>query len=426
MQDDRCAALNQAISANQIAKAADCLGAAPDARSLIDQATCNRGMPALAAARSRGMVDLLIGHGATTEQVSRWWAPGFGAQEVLPEIATYLIELGAEISPHAAAAAGLEALLATLLDGDPALVSSPGGDGCHPLHFARTAEIAKLLVERGAELDARDEDHQSTPAQWRIKDSPEVTRFLLDRGAQADIFMAAACGDIGLAAKLIADDPSCTASRIGYNNGKFPGIGYQGRGGTIYQWTLGFNLSPHEVALKNNHRETYQLLFENTPPRHQLLVACTSAKRSLAESIAAEHPKLVDELDAEDQTLLAKFCWETNINIEAVRLMLELGFPTGVPEPNHGYTALHNAAWCGDPGLVRLLIDHGHPLDLRHPEYKATALGFAIHSCTQERRHPDGKFAQVVELLLAAGVPFDEGQYPCGDAGIDAVLMKYR
>lgn len=217
-------------------------------------------------------------------------------------------------------------------------------------------------------------------------------------------------------------DPSATQQRIGYNNGAFPGIGHQGRGGTIYQWTLGFNLSPHEVALKNGHQSLYDLLLEHTPPRHQLLVACTTANRELAETLVAEHPNLVADLDEEDKTLLAKFCWETNFDIDAVRLMLDLGFPVDVPEPNHGFMALHNAAWCGDPELVQLLLERGHPLDRRDPEFKASALGFAIHSCTQAKRHLNGKFADVVKLLVEAGVPVDEDHHPCGDGGIDAIL----
>ena len=56
-------------------------------------------------------------------------------------------------------------------------------------------EIAGMLLEHGARIDARDEDHDSTPAQWLIGEAPEVTRFLLDRGAAPDIFMAAALGE---------------------------------------------------------------------------------------------------------------------------------------------------------------------------------------------------------------------------------------
>jgi hypothetical protein len=83
-----------------------------------------------------------------------------------------------------------------------------------------------------------------------------------------------------------------------------------------------------------------------------------------------------------------------------------------------------NAAWCGDPELVELLLQRGHPVDRRDPRYHATALGFAIHSCVKALRHPEGDFPRVVELLLTAGVPLDEGQYPTGHAGLDQVIQR--
>ena len=46
---------------------------------------------------------------------------------------------------------------------DPALVNAKGGDGKRPLHYARTVEIAEFLLDRGAEIDALDDDHSSTP-----------------------------------------------------------------------------------------------------------------------------------------------------------------------------------------------------------------------------------------------------------------------
>ncbi len=118
--------------------------------------------------------------------------------------------------------------------------------------------------------------------------------------------------------------------------GPFPGIGFEGRGGTIYQWSLGFNRSPHEIAIARGHEAIYAHLVAHTPPRHLLLVACMMADRAMAEGIVAEHPDVLRELDEEDHALLAKSCWETNLNVGSVRLMLDLGFPVAAPEFNHG------------------------------------------------------------------------------------------
>ena len=57
-------------------------------------------------------------------------------------------------------------------------------------------------------------------------------------------------------------------------------------------------------------------------------------------------------LPSADLELLPRYCWETNTNYKAVRLMLDLGFPIAHTESSHGYSPLHNAAWSGDAALV--------------------------------------------------------------------------
>src|SRR6516164_3939030 len=141
---------------------------------------------------------------------------------------------------HKAALAGLTNELAEMLVSDPALIEAKGMDARTPLHCASTVAVAALLLDHGAQIDARDEDHDSTPAQWRIGESPDVARFLLERGATPDIFLAAALGNIALAERLVSEDRDCLTHRIG-KPPEFPPVGYQGRGGTIYQWTLRFN-----------------------------------------------------------------------------------------------------------------------------------------------------------------------------------------
>jgi ankyrin repeat protein len=378
--------------------------------------------PAVTAARSIAMAERLLSLGADVEAASKWWAPGFYTRSVAAEAGRFLVEQGATLTPHAAAGLGLVDRLADLLAADPSLIDAKGGDGCTPLHFSRDVETAKLLLERGARVDARDEDHESTPAQWLIGEAPEVARFLLERGAAPDIFLAAALGDRGLAEKLIDSNPGCLAHRIG-RLPDFPPIGHKGRGGTIYQWTLAFNSYPHQIALLKGHEELFDFLYENSDTPTRLLVSCVLGRRREAEAIAARNPSLVASLPAMDHELVARYCWETNTNFEAVKLMLDIGFPVAHPEMSHGYSPLHNAAWAGSADLVDLLIERGHPVDLVDPGYKATPLGFAIYDCTVEKRHPEGDFGRVVKSLIEAGSPWDALEYPTGDARIDEVLQ---
>ena len=368
---------------------------------------------------------LLEEHPELPAATGQAWSDGFFCDHVPAQIAALLVRHGAPLSVHAAAGFGFTGELAAMLDADPALVHAKGGDGCTPLHFARDLATAQLLIARGAHMDARDDDHDSTPAQWRIGKAPEVARYLLECGATPDIFLAAALGDAALTTSLIAANPACPAHRIG-RSPDFPPIGHQGRGGTILQWTLAFNSYPHQVALLKGHQHIFDLLYHHSDVRTRLLVNCVLGRRPEAEAIATAHPELIPNLDSSDLELPALYCWETNTNLEAVRLMLDLGFPVAHLESNHGYSPLHNAAWSGNAALVDLLLSRGHPVDLVDPRYNSTALGYAIHDCVTEKRHPEGEFAHVVRSLLRAGSTWTPGMFPCGDAKVDAVFHEFQ
>jgi ankyrin repeat protein len=178
------------------------------------------------------------------------------------------------------------------------------------------------------------------------------------------------------------------------------------------------------VAARKGHRELFEFLLSQSDVPTQFLVACVMADRGAAEKIAAAHPGLVSTLPDADKELLARYCWETNANIDVVRLMLDVGFPIDFPERSHGYTPLHNAAWGGYADLVNLLLERGHRTDLRDPTYHATALDWAIHCCIQDGRHPEGEYGRVTAALVAAGCPWDRSRYPTGHPGIDDALRR--
>jgi hypothetical protein len=130
---------------------------------LPETATGCRAMePILRRALESGSADDL-------QAVSQWWASGLYTRQVDPHVARTLVERGATLSVHAAAGIGLTDHLAHMLAGDPTLIDAKGCDACTPLHFSRDIATAQLLLDRGARIDARDEDHDSTPgpmADW--------------------------------------------------------------------------------------------------------------------------------------------------------------------------------------------------------------------------------------------------------------------
>ena len=415
-----------AVTSDDVTAAASALQSS-EAREQIDAGMFPYGRPALVEACSVDMVEMLLGEGADAAAITEFWRRGFWVDEVPRDVAERVIEAGAETSIHAASGLGLAETVRKMLEADPSLVSAPGGDGGTPLHFARTVDVATLLIDAGADLDARDDDHNSTPAQWRVKVSPDVTRLLLERGALPDVFLAAGLGDLDVARTCVETTPECVTYRIGVNSGPFAGpvAGIKDLGGTILQWTLGFNQSAQEVAMRRGHTDVYDLLMETTPPKYKLLIAGMLADRELATELLDAHPTLVDELDDEDKMLLAKACWETNNETEAVRLMVECGFPLGIPEHNHAYSPLHNASWSGNAEVVRLLIEHGHPVDMIDPAYNSSAAGYAIYSATEARQYTDVDYGGVIDALIGAGLDDCLSEYPVGHDSIDAV-MKAR
>ena len=155
-------------------------------------------------------------------------------------------------------------------------------------------------------------------------------------------------------------------------------------------------------------------------------MSCVLARRAQAQSILSKNPGLVSSLASVDLELLPRYCWETNLDYDAVKLMLDLGFPVSHLEHSHGYTPLHNAAWAGASDLVELLLQRGHSTDAVDPRFHTTPLIWALHDCLVEKRHPDGEFVRVVQLLLDAGSTLDGVRYPTGHSGIDEVLKHFK
>lgn len=347
------------------------------------------------AARNVAMLSTLIAGGADIRLKSDWDNGPYTVLDNADEsTARFLLERGAALTPHAAARLGWIDELRALLDTDPALVKARGGDGQQPLHAAKTEAIVDLLLDRGADVDARCIDHQSTPAQYALVERPAVCRRLLERGATPDIFMAARLGDVPLAAQLLDADPSCVGARI--NASGYPAVPPP----TIYAWSLGFGVSPHDVASTSGHREVRALLTARSPARLRLMNAILAADEPAVNAMIAAAPSLLASLTRHEHGHLAHAIFHERF--EAAELMLRLGFDPAAAGVDGG-TALHAACWVGDPGLVQRLLTHGGvALEARDPTHHSTPLGWAAFGSVH-RRAAGADYPAVADRLVAAG-----------------------
>ena len=406
----------RAVHARNPALLRQVLESSASVRAAINEPLFGFDSPALVAVAGGGDVELvetLLAFGADPNRRSSWWAGGFHPLHAAQgSVSERLLAAGAV--PDACAAAHLDRLdlLSQLLDADPSRVHERGGDGQTPLHFARSRAVADLLLAAGADIDARDVDHRSTPAEWMTGDADnparsrvELARYLVDRGASVDIFLAAALGRTDHARRLLDADPAALRLRTGQGAyGEQPPSSFH-----IYLWTLGANRSPMQVAAARGSTETLRLMERFAGPAERLLLACHTGDADAARAIARDHPGLVATLGDADRRALTDEAWAANT--PAVELLLELGFDPAVPSVSGptGGTALHCAAWEGSVGCVSAILRYpsGRALvNAREPSFNGTPLSWCSHGSVN-CGNPDADHAGVARLLIESGAHVD-------------------
>lgn len=361
--------------------------------------------------RNRALVDLLLKHGADINARSDWWAGGFGILDGTdPATAAFLMKRGAVVGIHDAAALGMLERVQELVGADSASVNAKGGDGQQPLHYATQPEIIDFLLEHGAAINARDVDHNATPAQYAIND-PAKCRYLIERGAEVDIFMACVLGDVSLAQAVLTADPDGLDARIG--QGKFTAPGEH-----IYAYNLSYTARPLDLAMQHGHRELVDFLLPRSTPRQQLLFYCMQADAAAVQSLLAAQPGLVRTLPAEDMSLICDAAWRNNV--AAVRVMLSAGFEVDARGVNNS-TALDRAALWGYHDMVQVLLAHNAALTVLN-DFGGTPLGACIYGSLHFQQE-QSNHAACVESLLQAGVAVPEEA--SGSEPVAAVLRGH-
>jgi hypothetical protein len=195
----------------------------------------------------------------------------------------------------------------------------------------------------------------------------------------------------------------------------FPIIGEKS-GGTIYQWTLGWYVSAHQVAKDFGHENIFQLLMDRSPAPLKLITGCWLGDGKLIESL--RRTQQIIEFSAVEKRQIAHAAYKNDL--KALKLMLDAGLPVDA-RSRHNATALHWAAWHGNAAMVRLILQHDPPLEDTNNDFKSTPLGWAIHGSQNGWYRDKGDYAATVEALLEAGA-----RPPEKIAGTDAVQGVLR
>jgi len=415
-------ALTAALKANDASLVRNVLGRHPSLKSRINEPLPGYGFdaPAIIAAvhhDNREIIDALLDADANINERSRWWAGSFGVLDSAgSELAEYLISRGAVVDIHAAARLGMIDRVNELMVDRPQRVHARGGDGQLPLHFAATVEIATLLLDHGAEIDARDIDHESTAAQymvcqrqymeWREPYRHDVARFLISRGAQADILMASAVGDLALVEQILNHDPETIRTTV--SERYFPKHDPKS-GGSIYIYGFGLTRSPHVIAHQFGHTAVFELLMQHSAPWLRLAQAAETGNEALVQQIMQQHPSILARLSPNAARRIVGAAVRNNTR--AVELLLAQGWLSNAALDNN-QTALHYAAWHGNLAMVRALLEHNAPVNIFENEHGGSPLAWALHGSLYGWHRDQGDYPGVAHALLAAGAAIPRPERP--------------
>ncbi len=140
---------------------------------------------------------------------------------------------------------------------------------------------------------------------------------------------------------------------------------------------------------------------ESFTEQQRFLAASSRADGEEATAMLQANPGIVDSLSEEQLRLLPNLAAEGAR--DAVRLMVELGFPIATPGGDWKASALNHAVFRGDPELTEFLLDHGASWTEEHGygDNVLGTLGFALRN----RPVPGGDWEACARILERHGAP---------------------
>ena len=266
----------------------------------------------------------------------------------------------------------------TLLAENSELVNVLGCDGMSPLHFAATPQIAEILLSHGADINLRDRDHNGTPAQWTIRKRPEVCRYFLEQGADADVVLYCVMGDVERARAEFEKNPELLTLRINVKSPKGYTVPSQSDGeelaevpgGHVYANQIGPTMPLLEIALQSKQVEIVDLLIDlgyeiNLRDWYSLVGQGPKRFDALLKGFIAKG-RDINALQKHRKGMWSPLHWVAQRGLTVgIETLLENGADPNVTD-DKGQTPLHFIAQKGiGKNQMQLLLEHGADLNIR-------------------------------------------------------------
>jgi hypothetical protein len=195
-------------------------------------------------------------------------------------------------------------------------------DRATPLHLATSVAMAKLLLDNGADIDARDGRYSATPLRWAASNlwdhshsRMDLVRYLQSKGgSETDIYFAAAVGDVARLQTILAGDPS----------------------------------------LVNKRSDNNDVLFGGGTP---LQVAAYADRLDVVKSLLDHGANIHDRSEWKNTEAVEKAAWTGAADV--VEYLLDHGATVNGTDKDFTHSPLHNAATSGHADVVKILLAHG-------------------------------------------------------------------
>jgi ankyrin repeat protein len=309
------------------------------------------------------------------------------------------------------------------------------------------AEVVRVLLDAGANANTNDGGRQRLRSALKGSvelNNPDVTRLLLDGGADPDLgqpIAAAAghrdneclelllarnarvAGTWAIGAAVYNDNPGATARLLGAlrasggraadaateelpeaaASASLPVVAALLDAGADPDAADDDGVSALRLAVRAGRDDNAARLrtrgaADDSTDVDRFIGACLSADRRTATQLLADHPGLRDRLTDDDWAVIVDAA--DSRPAEAIALMLSLGFSPHARR--FGDQPLHAAAYHGNPAAVALLLDAGADVDARDARFDGTPLAFATVG-SGERAGQPGDWVGTVRLLIEAG-----------------------
>jgi ankyrin repeat protein len=267
-------------------------------------------------------------------------------------------------------------------------------DNAAPLHFAAMygdLETIRLLVEAGADVEGKGDDPGVGVLGWAtcFKEVREdVAAYLLSHGAPLNVWTAIALDRPEELRAMIARDPSLLAARMTRTHHRRTLLHHAAARNRLRMVGLLLELGADPnaadaagaTALTTASQERADAAvvaaLVGAGARLDLLTALNTGRLAEAEAMVRADPSRIGPDGADTVALHLAV---SKRNLPAIRWLLAHGIAVNAKRPmwDCNSTALHMTVESGAIEIARLLLDAGADPNVRDDKFRATALGWA-------------------------------------------------